>query len=115
MKTTTIGHQAESTVAEELKRQGFKILAQNWKTKVCEIDIVARKAGVVYFVEVKYRSRAGQGGGLEHITSAKLNRMRFAAQVWVQNYNWGGDWRLVAAAASTDGQDYLVDEIIELD
>ena len=54
MKTTAVGQQAESAVAEELKRQGYKILDRNWKTTVCEIDIIAKKSRIIYFVEVKY-------------------------------------------------------------
>ena len=49
------GAKAEKHVADYLVRNGFKIVASNWKTKWCEIDIVAKKDECVYFVEVKYR------------------------------------------------------------
>lgn len=71
MKTTFIGKRAESRVADFLKNKGFKILAQNWRTKVCEIDVIAQKDKVAYFVEVKYRSSEKQGDGLEYITPKK--------------------------------------------
>lgn len=115
MITTSIGKQAEAAVAEELKHRGYKILDQNWKTKVCEIDIVAEKAGIVYFVEVKYRSADAQGSGLEYIGPQKLKRLRFAAQVWVQYNGWRGDYRLLGASVTTDGIKHLVGEIIELE
>lgn len=111
MKTTFIGKKAESRVAEHLKEQGFKILAQNWRTKVCEIDLVARKNDVVYFVEVKYRSSEKQGDGLDYITPQKLKQVEFAAQIWNQQNNWEGDYRVLAAAVS----DEAAIEIIELD
>jgi uncharacterized protein (TIGR00252 family) len=100
MKTTFIGKKAEARVAEFLNNEGYKILAQNWRTKVCEIDVIAKKEDIVYFIEVKYRSSEKQGGGLEYITPKKLNQIHFSAQIWVQQNNWGGDYRLLAAAVS---------------
>ncbi len=104
------GQQAEDAVAEELKNQGHEVIAQNWKTKVCEIDIVTTKDKVVYFTEVKYRSTFSQGGGFDYVTPKKLGQMEFAARVWCQQNNWNGDYRLQAAAMSGDGEL----EIIEL-
>jgi uncharacterized protein (TIGR00252 family) len=115
MKTTTLGQLAEVAVAEELRRRKFKIITQNWKTKVCEIDIVAQKAGIIYFVEVKYRSSNARGAGLEHITKRKLQQMQFAARIWNQHHDWNGDWRLLAASVSTNGQDFLMEELLEIE
>ena len=55
MRTTQLGQVAEGAVADELQTQGYRIVDRNWKTKVCEIDIVASKDKVIYFVEVKFR------------------------------------------------------------
>ena len=97
MRTTVIGQSAETAVAKHLAEKGYKILAQNCKTKICEIDIIARQDDVIYFVEVKYRASATQGSGFEHITSQKLNQIKFAARVWCQNNDWEGDYRLLGA------------------
>lgn len=112
MKTTQIGQKAEAQVAYLLKKKGYKILAHNWKTKVCEIDIVASRDAVIYFVEVKYRRSDYQGGGIEYITQAKLKRLFFAAQIWNQQHSWSGDWRLLGASVS--GGDGNI-KIIELE
>jgi uncharacterized protein (TIGR00252 family) len=113
MKTTEQGLKAEQAVADLLEQQGFELIDKNWKTKVCEIDLVMQKDKVVYFVEVKYRGAAAQGDGFEYITDQKLHRMNFAAEIWRQNYNWPGDYRLMAAAVS--GDDCQEIQIIELD
>ena len=113
MKTTAIGQSAEAAVAKHLAQNGYKILAQNWKTKVCEIDIVARKDDVIYFVEVKYRGSAEQGSGLEHITPQKLNQIKFAVRVWCQNNDWEGDCRILGAEVS--GLDFENIELVEID
>ncbi|PJE65438.1 hypothetical protein COU91_01690 [Candidatus Saccharibacteria bacterium CG10_big_fil_rev_8_21_14_0_10_47_8] len=115
MKTTARGNQAETAVAQQLAHEGYEIIAQNWKTSRCEIDVVARKRGIVYFVEVKYRGSMAQGTGLDYITPSKLRRLHFSARVWNQHHGWEGDWRILAAAVTTDGQDYIVQEIIELE
>lgn len=115
MRTVIRGNQAEAAVVDVLRADGYKILDQNWKTKVCEIDIVAEKSRVIYFVEAKYRTSQDQGDGLAYITPKKLNQMRFASRIWVQNNKWEGDWRLLAASISWDGRGYIVQEIIELE
>lgn len=100
MNTTTSGHEAEAAVAERLKKNGYKIMDMNWKTPRCEIDVIAKKHGVIYFVEVKYRVQEGQGSGFEYIISRKLGQLQFAARIWNQQHSWEGDYHLLAAEVS---------------
>lgn len=115
MKTTIRGKQAETAVAEQLARGGYEVIGQNWKTKVCEIDVIAKKDGIIYFTEVKYRGGQSQGDGLAYITAQKLRKLHFAANIWNQQYTWSGDYRLLAASVTTNGLDYIIEEIIELE
>lgn len=112
MSTTDTGRRAEAAVAEYLRANGYKIVEHNWRTRWCEIDVVAQKAGTMYFVEVKYRETARQGDGLEYITPKKLQQMQFAAELWVSNHHWSGEYCLAAAAVA--GDDYMVTTFIEL-
>lgn len=112
MATTTVGNRAEAAVARSLEGKGFKVLAQNWRTRVCEIDIIAKKEDIVYFVEVKYRLSGEQGSGLEHITPRKLNQIKFAVRVWCHNNNWEGDCRILGAEVS--GLNYEEIDLIEI-
>lgn len=98
--STQTGNTAEAAAAEFLKREGYKVLDRNWRTRVCEIDIIATKNKVTYFVEVKYRSKSDQGGGLEYVTAKKLEQMRFAANCWVQENKYKGDYELSAVEVS---------------
>ena len=102
MVTVNTGRIAESQVAEHLQATGYEILDRNWRTKVCEIDIVAKNGRTVYMVEVKYRRGDQQGEGFDYITQSKLKRMAFSAEVWVQSHSWEGDYRLLVA--SVDGK-----------
>lgn len=88
---TEIGRQAETAAAAYLKSLGYTIRAQNWRTRWCEIDIVAQKDTTVVLVEVKYRATAAWGGGLEYITPRKQAQMAFAAQFWIATHKWSGD------------------------
>lgn len=105
-RAKTSGAKAEDAAALFLQTQGFEIIEQNWRTKWCEIDIVAKKNNTIYFVEVKYRGRTTQGSGLDYITPAKLQQMQFAAKFWVHSNEWSGDCKL--AAAEVAGADFIV-------
>jgi len=106
------GHDAEKVAAQYLENIGYKILELNWKTKYCEIDIVAEKENKVYLVEVKYRKTAEFGSGLEYITPKKLNQMKFAAELWVSQHDWKNDYSL--AAIEIDGITEEINLLTEL-
>ena len=94
-----------------LEMRGFKVLEQNWRRPHCEIDIVAEKNGVRHFVEVKYRYGDEQGGGLEAITSSKLKQMKRAAETYVEEYKYRGEF--VLSAIEIAGRDFAVISFIE--
>ena len=50
-----VGIDGETAVATLLKKQGFAILAHNYRQRCGEIDLIATKGEVVCFVEVKTR------------------------------------------------------------
>ena len=52
------GREAEAQAAHFLMLQGFEIVAERRKTKAGEIDLIARRPGLVAFVEVKWRRKA---------------------------------------------------------
>ncbi len=104
------GHMAEQRAAGFLKERGFEVLNINWRTRYCEIDIVAQHKNTIYFVEVKYRRSNRQGQGMDYITSKKLNQMRFAAEIWVSQHKWRKDYQL--AVISIDGEEItFIDQI----
>ena len=110
--TKNIGNKAESLVSEYLHQKGHKILFCNWRTKLCEIDIVSKKNGTVYCCEVRYRKSSNWGSGFDSITPKKLKQVNFAAELWAHNNNWDGQIRILIAEVS--GEPPVVDDIIEL-
>ena len=103
------GHQGEDAGVNYLEKLGHKIIARNWKTKWCEIDIISEFNNVLYFTEVKYRR---MGGGLNAITPAKQKQMRFAAEMYLKNYP---DKSARLAAVAVSGDNYRVTDFLVLE
>ena len=98
--TRQIGDDSETVATEYLIRAGHEIIKRNWRTKWCEIDIVSRKDGVIYFTEVKHRKNDQAGGGMEAITPGKLRQMRFSASLYASSLKEPYDLRLSAIATT---------------
>lgn len=111
MSTTTTGHKAERAAATYLEMRGYQVTEINWRRPHSEVDIIALKDGVTYFVEVKYRKNSDQGGGLDYINDSKLQRMRRGAEVWVYETKYQGEYRL--AAVEVAGPDFIVEHFID--
>ena len=55
-KHNELGEQGEQIATEALVKKGYQILERNFRFKKHEIDIIARIADTIVFVEVKTRS-----------------------------------------------------------
>jgi len=111
IQTTAIGRQAEDIAAEYLKQRGFVVIHHNWRRRDYEIDLIAQKDRVMYFVEVKYRVTDQAGSGIEYITPRKLKQMAYAARRWVSKCSWHGEYALSVVEVS--GEAFEVTEFIE--
>ncbi len=96
MTTFKSGRQAEAVAARYLEDLGYIIIEQNWRTRWCEVDIIAKKEKIIHFVEVKFRLNDDWGSGLNYITSRKLKQMQYAAEFWMHSNHWPGDSTLSA-------------------
>ncbi|MEO0589639.1 MAG: YraN family protein [Pseudomonadota bacterium] len=83
------GRQGEDEAARWLTDQGWEILAKRVKTKLGEIDLIARKAGLVAFVEVKWRRRAADLATA--IDERRLARVAAAVEAVGHEYVREGD------------------------
>lgn len=102
---------AEAVAAAFLERKGCQIIEQNWRTRMCEIDVIALRGNVIYFCEVKYRASNRQGSGIDYITPKKLQQMRFAAESWVHSRSWQGDYQLCAIEVS--GPQFQITNVVK--
>ncbi len=83
------GRRAERFAATWLRLKGWRILATRVRTPAGEVDIVARRAGLVAFVEVKARATNAQ---LDFaIDEHRLRRVAAAAEVLAARFLQPGD------------------------
>jgi putative endonuclease len=75
------GHAAEYWAAFYLMFKGYRILALRYRTRLGEIDIIARKKDVIAFIEVK--ARASDMGAIDAVSYASQKRIRAAADIWL--------------------------------
>ena len=61
-------------------------MSRNFRTRLGEIDLVARDGDTLVFVEVRMRSAGTFGGALESITPRKQRRIQAAAQQFLGRY-----------------------------
>ena len=74
---------AEDLVAAWYVRNGYDIVARNWRCPRGELDIVAMRDGVLAICEVKARRNANFGDPFESVTPQKVARIRRAAAAFL--------------------------------
>jgi len=79
-----LGLSAESRAAAFLIAKGYRIVARRWRSPVGEIDIVARRRGVLVFAEVKARERLDDAA--EAVTGRQQRRIIAAAEAWLASH-----------------------------
>ena len=78
-----LGAAGEEVAAGHLLAQGYRIVARNHRCRRGEVDLIAEKAGVLVFVEVRTRASAAFGGPEETVSAAKQRRVVTAARDWL--------------------------------
>ena len=114
MTTRQIGDKGEQAAADWLTARGHEIVARNWRTRYCEIDIVSVKDEVLYFTEVKYRKNDDFGDGLAAITAKKQRQMRFAAELFLAGKPECSGMAAKLLAASVSGDPPAVQAVVEV-
>lgn len=87
MNNTTaieLGKTGEALAASFLQKNGYAILATNYRTKGGEVDVIASKGEVIAFVEVKTRKTA-YFPIAQVVTQPKQKRIASAAFDYVKN------------------------------
>lgn len=75
------GHRSEWLAAIALTFKGYRILARRYRTKLGEIDLIARRGDLVLIVEVKARRTLTEAmEAVQHISERRIER---AADLWM--------------------------------
>ena len=74
-----LGQSGEELAKGFLKKNGYRIIACNYKSRIGEIDIVAEEKGVICFVEVKTRQSLEFGLPEEAVFNLKQRKLSLVA------------------------------------
>lgn len=81
------GLKSEAEAVHHLKKNGYRILEQNYRTRLGEIDIIAREGKTLVFVEVKARRTVHFGSPKWAITPQKQRKMSKVALWYLKATN----------------------------
>lgn len=86
-KDQLFGKEGESLAVLHLKEQGYKIIEQNYRTKLGEIDIIAKEKNTVVFIEVKSRKSGDFGSPKYAVTPKKMRKISMVALYFLKVTN----------------------------
>jgi len=78
-----LGRWGESLAADYLRKQGYRLLAANWRCRFGEIDLIASDQSYLCFVEVKLRRSDVYGRGAEYVDANKQRKLRTSAELFL--------------------------------
>lgn len=99
-----LGESGERVAALALQQRGYTILTRNYRTRVGELDVVARDADGLAFVEVRARRGNARGAPEESLTPRKRARLVAAAQEFLHAHSEYAEcaWRIDLVAIEVD-------------
>ena len=81
-----IGKKGEIIAADYLEKQGYDILATNWRYRREEIDIVAQNENTLVIAEVKSRTSTLHQHPKESVSRVKQNHLISAANAYIEEF-----------------------------
>lgn len=78
------GADSESMAVTFLKENGYKIIERNYRTKIGEIDIIAKDKDTIVFIEVKARKSKAYNPK-EAVTSSKKRKISMVALYYLKS------------------------------
>ena len=79
-----LGEKGEGLAREFLKKKCYKIIRQNYKTPIGEIDIIATDGDTLVFIEVKTRESIEYGYPFEAVNKAKKRKIANVALLYLK-------------------------------
>jgi putative endonuclease len=80
----SFGERGEAAACEFLKKNGYEILEKNYKCKLGEIDVIARRRGRLAFIEIKTRASDQFGTPQEAVNLPKQEKIFKVAQWYLK-------------------------------
>ncbi|MDN4166019.1 YraN family protein [Cytophagales bacterium LB-30] len=87
------GKLGETLASQFLEKQGFSIVAKNFRWRRNEIDLIVKKERLLVFVEVKLRKNQAFGRPEDFMSPEQQERVLQAAEQYVLENDWPHDIR----------------------
>jgi putative endonuclease len=84
-KRQQFGKKSENLAVWYLKKNGYKIIEQNYRTPLGEIDIIAQEKKTIVFVEVKSRQSIRYGNPKWAVTPKKQRKVSMVALQYLKS------------------------------
>ena len=100
-----LGQTGESLAAWYLKKNGYKIIEQNYRTPLGEIDIIAQEKKIIVFGEVKSRRSIRFGNPKWAVTPQKQRKISRVALQYLKStrqMNKSARFDVVAVSSNRD-------------
>ncbi|WP_058511736.1 YraN family protein [Legionella steelei] len=97
------GRIAEEKALAYLKKQGLKLMTQNYSCRLGEIDLIMRDQEELVFIEVRSRVSAQFGGGIASVTYAKKQKILKTATYYLLKHKKYDQFALRFDVVSIDG------------
>ena len=81
---SSLGERGETVACGFLKDHGYEILEKNYKCKLGEIDVIARRQGRLAFIEIKTRTSTQFGTPQEAVDFRKQEKIFKVAQWYLK-------------------------------
>lgn len=86
MDSRLLGAKGEQYAAKYLRKKGYDILSGNFSLGTGELDIVAFKDNIIYFVEVKTRTVGGITAPADAVDYKKQENLKSSAAAYITKY-----------------------------
>lgn len=84
-----LGLEGETRACRVLEARGYRVLARRYRTRLGEIDVVARHEGAIVFIEVKTRRDGRFGDPAAAVTPQKQQRVAAMATDYLARHRLG--------------------------
>jgi len=88
MSAVSTGALLENVAIDYLQTRNLHILQRNFRSKLGEIDLIAKDQSYLVFIEVRYRENDLYGSSAETVTRAKQQKIIHTAQLYLQTRAW---------------------------
>lgn len=106
-----LGAKGEVLATDLLRKKGYSIMAQNWRSGKNELDVVAKIGETLVFIEVKTRSTDFFGDPSEAVSSAQQKRIIKAANDYLEQHELELEARFDVISIVSNAKETIVEHM----